>query len=391
MANCSSPHRLMPSSPRHHRPEIHAAHLSGGHHDCSRQGITGARGASIHRPSSGLVCSLPVPHHLHLVGRLAKRRRLRQPTRPSPAPASPAPSAVLIAHNNTGTNNLGLIYMNARYYMPEVGRFISPDTIVPEPANPQSYNRYSYVLNSPMNYTDPTGHAESSGCEYEGCTWDSTPYDDGPAAKVYPYNQTVAVNYYYDAPNTPMHLYTSSSFGTRPASFVEQTYGGASIHINFEIDYLWMKFDVLRQHANSVEINAMAAREAIIMCNSGGGRCAISRVSIMLGAFSAPLALANGSAAATVSAGLAFIEAADAFFHNDSESFAQTVGTEIVGAGADKIVPGIGGHVIDAVDLAVDIGALSALESSYLEDARIVVSERLKNWRIIEQNHANSQ
>jgi len=29
MANCSSPHRLMPSSPRHHRPEIHAAHLSG--------------------------------------------------------------------------------------------------------------------------------------------------------------------------------------------------------------------------------------------------------------------------------------------------------------------------------------------------------------------------
>ena len=61
-------------------------------------------------------------------------------------------------HNNTGTNNLGLIYMNARYYMPEIGRFISPDTIVPEPANPQSFNRYSYVLNSPMNYTDPSGH-----------------------------------------------------------------------------------------------------------------------------------------------------------------------------------------------------------------------------------------
>ena len=47
---------------------------------------------------------------------------------------------------------------NARYYLPEMGRFISPDTIVPDPVNPQSYNRYSYVLNSPMNYTDPTGH-----------------------------------------------------------------------------------------------------------------------------------------------------------------------------------------------------------------------------------------
>ena len=50
-------------------------------------------------------------------------------------------------HNNTGANNLGLIYMNARYYLPEVGRFISPDTIVPEPENPQSYNRYTCILN----------------------------------------------------------------------------------------------------------------------------------------------------------------------------------------------------------------------------------------------------
>jgi len=61
-------------------------------------------------------------------------------------------------HNNTGTNNLGLIYMNARYYMPEIGRFISADTIVPDPGNPQSYNRYSYSYNNPINYIDPSGH-----------------------------------------------------------------------------------------------------------------------------------------------------------------------------------------------------------------------------------------
>jgi hypothetical protein len=48
-------------------------------------------------------------------------------------------SDVLIA-NNTGTYDLGLIYMNARYYLPEVGRFISPDTLVPDPGNPQSHN-----------------------------------------------------------------------------------------------------------------------------------------------------------------------------------------------------------------------------------------------------------
>jgi hypothetical protein len=33
--------------------------------------------------------------------------------------------------------------MNARYYVPEVGRFASPDTLVPDPGNPQSYNRYN--------------------------------------------------------------------------------------------------------------------------------------------------------------------------------------------------------------------------------------------------------
>jgi len=71
--------------------------------------------------------------------------------------------------NNTGSNDLGLIYMNARYYLPEVGRFVSADTIVPDPVNPQSYNRYSYVHNNPLNLKDPTGHRETDGCEVSSC------------------------------------------------------------------------------------------------------------------------------------------------------------------------------------------------------------------------------
>ncbi len=55
-------------------------------------------------------------------------------------------------------DDLGLIYMNSRYYAPRIGRFISPDTFVPNPANPQLWNRYSYVNNNPVNYTDPSGH-----------------------------------------------------------------------------------------------------------------------------------------------------------------------------------------------------------------------------------------
>jgi RHS repeat-associated protein len=51
----------------------------------------------------------------------------------------------------------GLINMNARLYDPLVGRFLSPDPYVQDPTNTQNYNRYSYVLNNPLKYTDPTG------------------------------------------------------------------------------------------------------------------------------------------------------------------------------------------------------------------------------------------
>jgi RHS repeat-associated protein len=51
----------------------------------------------------------------------------------------------------------GLIYMGARYYDPVVARFVQPDPVVPEPGDPQSWNRYSFVRNNPFNRVDPTG------------------------------------------------------------------------------------------------------------------------------------------------------------------------------------------------------------------------------------------
>ncbi len=48
-------------------------------------------------------------------------------------------------------------YYESRYQDPWFGRFISPDTIVPDPLNTQDLNRYSYASNSPPNYIDPTG------------------------------------------------------------------------------------------------------------------------------------------------------------------------------------------------------------------------------------------
>jgi len=51
--------------------------------------------------------------------------------------------------------------MGARMYDPELGRFISPDTIIPDPGNPQDLNRYAYVRNNPLAYVDPSGHEPS--------------------------------------------------------------------------------------------------------------------------------------------------------------------------------------------------------------------------------------
>ncbi|MBI5650568.1 MAG: N-acetylmuramoyl-L-alanine amidase [Chloroflexi bacterium] len=50
------------------------------------------------------------------------------------------------------------MFYNARYYDSTIGRFTQADTIVPNLYNPQSLNRYAYVRNNPVKYTDPTGH-----------------------------------------------------------------------------------------------------------------------------------------------------------------------------------------------------------------------------------------
>ncbi len=47
--------------------------------------------------------------------------------------------------------------MNGRMYDPAIGRVLSPDKFVQSPGYTQSYNRYSYCMNNPLKYTDPSG------------------------------------------------------------------------------------------------------------------------------------------------------------------------------------------------------------------------------------------
>ena len=62
----------------------------------------------------------------------------------------------------------GLMFYNARYYDPVARNFVSPDTIIPDPASMLGWNRYAYVNNNPINANDPTGHClKSNGLQLD--------------------------------------------------------------------------------------------------------------------------------------------------------------------------------------------------------------------------------
>jgi RHS repeat-associated protein len=74
---------------------------------------------------------------------------------------SPIPTNIGTSFKYTGQRQAeaGLYFYNARWYDPEIGRFIQADTIIPSPGNPQAWDRYVYANNNPLYYTDPSGHS----------------------------------------------------------------------------------------------------------------------------------------------------------------------------------------------------------------------------------------
>jgi RHS repeat-associated protein len=72
----------------------------------------------------------------------------------------------------TGQRNnayINLMDYRARFYSPYLNRWIQPDSIVPDITNSQAWNRYSYVNNDPVNYTDPSGHVATGANDDEIC------------------------------------------------------------------------------------------------------------------------------------------------------------------------------------------------------------------------------
>jgi len=73
------------------------------------------------------------------------------------------PSGSITSQTTRGFTNqeelsvAGLVHLNGRIYDPMLGRMTSADPTVPDPLNAQAWNRYSYVGNDPLTFTDPTG------------------------------------------------------------------------------------------------------------------------------------------------------------------------------------------------------------------------------------------
>jgi RHS repeat-associated protein len=82
------------------------------------------------------------------------------------APAAGGGSSPVPEFGFTGQRHIpsvGIYDYGARFYDPALGRFLQPDSQVPEAFDPQSLNRYSYVRNSPTNRIDPTGNFDFWG------------------------------------------------------------------------------------------------------------------------------------------------------------------------------------------------------------------------------------
>jgi RHS repeat-associated protein len=71
------------------------------------------------------------------------------------------------------TPDFGLYFYNARWYDPTLGRFTQPDSLIPEQSQgAQAWDRYAYVNNNPLRYTDPSGHWLETAWDILNIAWD---------------------------------------------------------------------------------------------------------------------------------------------------------------------------------------------------------------------------
>jgi RHS repeat-associated protein len=156
----------------------------------------------------------------------------------------------------------GLVNMRGRIYDPATMRFLTTDPLVSAPGDAQSWNPYSYVVNNPLAYVDPTGFQREERVEFEdddvckvtgGCRAVQR-YDenDGPGSINEPAPAPSSRGTFDDsgvsqALNDPAFNQVSSTPGVRvnaPPRRVPETELSAAQKFDLGFDYQWGYIDV---------------------------------------------------------------------------------------------------------------------------------------------------
>ncbi len=161
-------------------------------------------------------------------------------------------------------DEIGTMDYGARQYSPLLGRFLSADSIVPDPGNPQALNRYSYVYNRPLMFTDPSGHRP---CEHE-CTDNPTilrfdiDFDDGWTQA----DRMVAVDE-VGAVGAALLDACSVCAGMEADAVFNLVFGPVLFTMNNTSGYFWSGDNVTRDGRTWANVNGTARRHAGNMSN----------------------------------------------------------------------------------------------------------------------------
>ncbi|MET3124594.1 RHS repeat-associated protein, partial [Oxalobacteraceae bacterium GrIS 2.11] len=126
--------------------------------------------------------------------------------------------------------SLELVHLNGRVYDPLVGKFLSGDPMVADPKNGQNYNRYSYVLNNPMNGTDPTGfRAVSTGLGDEDRSYSGFRSNPAPIPVTRNVNNSSGTGLVSSAPRQALEAVSGADSASSAPSFNDLLHGGNSV------------------------------------------------------------------------------------------------------------------------------------------------------------------
>jgi RHS repeat-associated protein len=147
---------------------------------------------------------------------LGSVRQLSDPTGAITLNRSYTPFGEVLSESGTGesiygytgevTDESGLVFLRARYYLPGSGGFISKDMWSSIYVHPQSLQKWVYVKGDPINYVDPTGHCYPIGDSDEDVCVNVLPKPEPPEGDPFGIHPTIEPNNIVWSPSVNTHL-----------------------------------------------------------------------------------------------------------------------------------------------------------------------------------------